>query len=79
MQPMEWWIETTRMWIVKAHSEDYNKFQELPLDSRADFGELLCWEIYTNGMSFVHLAEKWNLSLDCLGELMADHCRRLAV
>ena len=41
------------------------------------FGEILCWEIHTNGMTFVWLAEKWGVSLATLGELIWDHCKRL--
>ena len=29
------------------------------------------------GLTFVELAEKWGISLTFLGELIANHCRRL--
>lgn len=45
--------------------------------SSGGFGELLCWEIHTNGLTFVWLAEKWGISLPTLGELIYDHCKRL--
>lgn len=41
------------------------------------FGEILCWEIHTNGLTFIRLAEKWGISLSDLGELISDHCKRL--
>jgi len=42
-----------------------------------DFGEILCHEIHTNGLTFLWLAEKWNMSVTMLGLLIADHCARL--
>lgn len=48
-----------------------------PTGCGSSFGELLCWEIHTNEMTFVALARKWGLSIAMLGELIADHCRRL--
>lgn len=41
------------------------------------FGELLCHEIHTKGLTFIWLAEKWGISLPTLGELIHDHCKRL--
>lgn len=41
------------------------------------FGELLCWEIHSNGLTFARLAEKWGISLPTLGDLIRDHCCRL--
>lgn len=48
-----------------------------PTGCGESFGELLCWEIHTNGQTFVLLAEKWGVSLPTLGELIWDHCKRL--
>ncbi|WP_439392575.1 hypothetical protein ACRQ5Q_24445 [Bradyrhizobium sp. PMVTL-01] len=48
-----------------------------PTACGTSFGEILCWEIHSNGMTFVWLAEKWGLSLAMLGELIWDHCKRL--
>jgi hypothetical protein len=39
------------------------QYQARPTGCGDTFGELLCWEIHTNGMMFVWLAEKWGLSL----------------
>jgi len=41
------------------------------------FGEILCHEIHSRGLTFTQLCEKWGISLSMLGELVADHCRRL--
>ena len=41
------------------------------------FGELLCFEIHSQGLTFSWLAEKWGISLATLGELIWDHCKRL--
>ncbi len=42
-----------------------------------DFGELLCYEIHNEGLTFIKLSKKWGINLTLLGELLADHCRRL--
>ena len=41
------------------------------------FGEVLCYEMHTQGRTFVQLAQHWGVSLPTLGDLIADHCRRL--
>jgi len=48
-----------------------------PTECGNSFGEILCWEIHTNNMTFVWLSEKWGVSLPVLGELIWDHCKRL--
>lgn len=42
-----------------------------------DFGELLCYEIHTTGLHFRALAAKWEIPIELLGDLIADHCRQL--
>ncbi len=32
---------------------------------------------YSTGLTFLELAEKWGISVSFLGELIADHCRKL--
>lgn len=32
---------------------------------------------YSTGLTFKELAEKWEISVTFLGQLIADHCRRL--
>ena len=53
------------------------QYVECPTGCGGSFGELLCWEIHTNGLTFMWLAEKWGISLPILGELIWDHCNRL--
>jgi hypothetical protein len=66
----------------EAHLERLRRLIEEQYDSNPTgcgntFGELLCWEVHTNGLTFIWLAEKWGLSLPMLGELIWDHCKRL--
>ena len=48
-----------------------------PTGCGGSFGEILCHEIHTGGLTFIWLSEKWGISLPLLGELIHDHCRRL--
>jgi len=42
------------------------------------FGSILCHELHNgHGMHFSALAAKWGIPVSVLGELIADHCRRL--
>ena len=43
----------------------------------ASFGELLCWEIHSNNQTFTDLAILWGVSVTTIGDLIADHCRRM--
>jgi hypothetical protein len=65
----------THLEIIRREIE--KQYQDHPTGCGDSFGELLCWEIHENGMTFVWLAEKWGLSLPTLGELIWDHCKRL--
>ena len=69
-----------------AHEESYieylrqaivNGYKNHPTGCGDSFGELLCYEIHTNGLTFCWLAEKWGLSLPTLGALIHNHCVRL--
>lgn len=44
----------------------------------SSFGELLCYEMHVRGRTFVQLARAWSISLADLGDLIADHCRRMS-
>ena len=48
-----------------------------PTGCGGSFGELLCYEIHFKSLTFGRLAEKWGLSISTIGELIADHCKRL--
>lgn len=54
-----------------------DQYTNHPTGAGRSFGEILCWEIHANGMTFAWLADKWGLSLATLGELIWDHCKRL--
>ncbi len=53
------------------------QYEDHPTGCGGSFGELLCWEIHENGKTFIWLAEKWGISVTTLGDLIADHCRKL--
>jgi hypothetical protein len=36
-----------------------------------------CNDGFSTGLTFKELAEKWGISVSFLGELIADHCRKL--
>lgn len=63
-------VEALRRSIVEQYADH-------PTGTGASFGEILCHEIHESGLTFAWLAEKWGVSLATLGELIADHCRRL--
>ena len=77
-------IELARNQIERAYTKDYTEYQGLPSGSPVGFDELLCYELHNGhdgehegGLTFRWLAKKWEMSLPILGELIADHCRRL--
>lgn len=53
------------------------QYRNHPTGCGGSFGELLCHELHTQELTFVRLAAKWAVSLDCLGELIYDHCKRM--
>ncbi len=52
-------------------------YLEHPTGCGGSFGEILCFEIHSAGLTFIDLAKKWGVSLPMLGELVWDHCKRL--
>ncbi len=48
-----------------------------PTGCGGSFGEILCHEMHTRGLTFLQLARKWGVSLSTLGELIWDHCKKL--
>jgi len=68
-------IEETYVGMIRRVIEE--SYDEAPTGCGSSFGEILCWEIHENGMTFEWLAKKWGLSLPTLGELIWDHCKRL--
>ena len=49
-----------------------DQYIENPTGCGGSFGEILCWEIHANGMTFEWLAKKWGVNLPMLGELIWD-------
>lgn len=64
-------------YIERLRSMIEEQYEKHPTGCGGSFGEILCWEIHTNGLTFIWLAEKWGISLPTLGELIYDHCKRL--
>ncbi|MCK5023831.1 MAG: hypothetical protein KAS04_06655 [Candidatus Aenigmarchaeota archaeon] len=64
--------------IERIRAEIEEQYESNPTECGGSFGELLCWELHTNEMTFIHLAKKWGISLDLLGELIWDHCKKLS-
>ncbi len=67
----------TESYIERIRRLIEEQYLECPTGCGASFGEILCWEIHSNGMTFVWLGDKWGISLSTLGELIWDHCKRL--
>ncbi len=63
--------------IKNTRNEIEDQYKNNPTGCGGTFDELLCWEIHSNGMTFVWLSEKWGISLSMLGELIKDHCEGL--
>lgn len=68
-------IEESHLSYLRRIIEE--QYKENPTGCGGSFGELLCYEIHTNDLTFKWLAEKWSISLPTLGELIWDHCKRL--
>ena len=68
-------IEEPRIERLRRLVEE--QYRSTPTDCGTSFGEILCHEIHTRGLTFAWLAEKWGVSLPTLGDLIADHCRQL--
>ena len=64
-------------YLVRIRRLIEQQYVRHPTKCGGSFGELLCYEIHNNGLTFKWLAEKWGISLALLGELIWDHCKRL--
>lgn len=53
--------EETHLCMLRRMIEE--AYQESPTGCGGSFGEILCWEIHSNGMTFEWLADKWGVSL----------------
>ena len=63
-------------WYREKIEEQYKQH---PTGCGNSFDEILCHEIHTGGLTFLWLAEKWNMSVTMLGLIIADHCAKLEV
>jgi len=74
--------------LEELRDEIERRYEHVQLGSGAcggvgAFGEILCHELHMGndpqpaGLHFAALAEKWGVDLPTLGDLIADHCRRL--
>ena len=68
-------IEESHLVCLRRMIEE--QYRNNPTGCGGSFGEILCYEIHANGLTFIWLAEKWEISLPALGELIWDHCKRL--
>ena len=79
-------IEQFRAMIETCYNGSSNNYN-------GGFDEILCFELhsqpvnprmglrtssgYETGLTFKELAQKWNIPVSFLGELIFDHCKRL--
>ena len=72
--------------IQQRYNSDSNNYN-------GGFDEILCYELHSQtvnqrmmvttfsgfhtGLTFKELAQKWGISVSFLGELIADHCKKL--
>lgn len=68
-------IDTDSLSSLRAQIEA--QYLGHPTGCGNSFGEILCYEIHENGLTFVWLAKRWGVSLPTLGWLIYDHCNRL--
>jgi len=64
-------------YLLDIRDNIVKQYKSHPTGCGGSFGELLCYEIHTNNLTFITLAKKWGISLPTLGELIKDHCDRL--
>lgn len=64
-------------YLDRLRQQIEDQYKKNPTGCGSSFGELLCYEIHTGGLTFLWLAEKWGISVTALGELIYDHCKRL--
>ena len=63
--------------IEKFRNKIEQDYQKHPTGCGGSFGEILCYEIHENNLTFLWLAEKWHISVTFLGKVIADHCEKL--
>ena len=74
--------------IHKFRNKIEKDYQKHPTGRGGSFDEILCYEIHSQphnprmrysrtGLTFKELADKWDISVTFLGELIANHCEKL--
>ena len=63
--------------ISKIRNAIEKRYKKTPTGCGSSFGEILCFEIHINHLTFLDLAKKWNLTISTIGELIYDHCKRM--
>jgi hypothetical protein len=73
--------------IKKFRRDIENTYDKAPTGCGSSLGEILCYEIHSQpvnprlpgdyGLTFKELAAKWGITVSFLGEVIADHCRKL--
>ena len=77
--------------VFREHIEKI--YKSYPTGCGGGFDEIICYELHTQpvnprmtcktytgfdtGLTFKELAAKWGISIKFLGELIADHCKKL--
>lgn len=64
-------------YIESVRAEVETQYLLKPTGCGGSFGEILCHELHTAGLTFVDLAAKWGLPVTIIGELIHDHCKRM--
>lgn len=68
-----------RSYLCEVRAIIENAYKKHSTRCGSSFGELLCYEIHTNNLTFTELSRKWGISLPTLGELIKDHCDRMQI
>lgn len=69
------YIKVSYLESLRASIEE--QYRASPTNCGGSFGELLCYEIHSNNLTFSQLAKKWGLPVTTIGELIYDHCKKL--
>lgn len=63
--------------IEQFRDQIEHDYEKHPTGCGGSFGEILCYEIHQQGLTFKRLAKLWDIDVAFLGELIADHCKKL--
>lgn len=77
MNRYEWKKLKNQKKIAMFRKKIEKSYADSPTGCGGSFGEILCYEIHESDLTFKWLAEKWEIPVAFLGELIADHCKKL--